>query len=150
MNKYIKKPIILLIFCASVFSCKAQNINYKRIIKHAENQTDIMIKEISEIRKAGKSNLVSPRTLQNNEVKLVSSEDWTSGFFPGSLWYLYDLTGEDKWKTQAEKFTNFIEKEKLNGSNHDIGFKVYCSFEMVTEQLKMKLTKALSYRRLRH
>nr|WP_294895120.1 glycoside hydrolase family 88 protein [uncultured Pedobacter sp.] len=128
MNKYIKKPIILLIFCASVFSCKAQNINYKRIIKHAENQTDIMIKEISEIRKAGKSNLVSPRTLQNNEVKLVSSEDWTSGFFPGSLWYLYDLTGEDKWKTQAEKFTNFIEKEKLNGSNHDIGFKVYCSF----------------------
>ena len=59
---------------------------------------------------------------------LSASRDWTSGFFPGVLWYLYEFTGNDEWKAQATTFTANIEKEKLNSGTHDMGFKVYCSF----------------------
>ncbi|RYZ22337.1 MAG: glucuronyl hydrolase, partial [Chitinophagaceae bacterium] len=59
---------------------------------------------------------------------LVTSRDWTSGFFPGVLWYLYEYTKKPEWKKEAEAFTALMEKEKTNGTTHDMGFKVYCSF----------------------
>jgi hypothetical protein len=34
----------------------------------------------------------NPRTYEHGKVELVTEKDWTSGFFPGSLWYLYELT----------------------------------------------------------
>ena len=30
-----------------------------------------------------------------------SASDWTSGFFPGEMWQLYDQTGNSYWSTQA-------------------------------------------------
>ncbi len=32
-------------------------------------------------------------------------EDWTSGFFPGSLWYAYEMTGDEKLKSRAIQYT---------------------------------------------
>jgi hypothetical protein len=85
---------------------------------------------LAEIPKAqgNKTDLVSPRTLDSMQLKLVSSRDWTSGFFPGELWFLYEETKKNYWKTQAKNFTANIEKEKTNGGTHDMGFKIYCSF----------------------
>ncbi|MFY0650596.1 MAG: glycoside hydrolase family 88 protein [Cyclobacteriaceae bacterium] len=47
--------------------------------------------------------------------------DWTEGFFPGSLWYLYELTGDEKWKTDAIYFQEFNKDDRFK-SNHDLGF----------------------------
>lgn len=58
----------------------------------------------------------------------VPSKDWTSGFFVGNLWQLYQLTGNTAYKDKAEKWNKFIEKEKFNNKTHDMGFKVFCSF----------------------
>jgi hypothetical protein len=58
----------------------------------------------------------------------VRSKDWTSGFFPGNLWMVYELTGDEKWKKQALDFTLPLENEKWNGGTHDMGFKMFCSF----------------------
>jgi rhamnogalacturonyl hydrolase YesR len=58
----------------------------------------------------------------------VSSRDWTSGFFPGELWMLYEYTGKEEWKKEAQAYTANIEKEKTNGTTHDMGFKIYNSF----------------------
>ncbi|MCW3088467.1 MAG: glucuronyl hydrolase, partial [Sediminibacterium sp.] len=69
-----------------------------------------------------------PRTLENGQLKLVASRDWTSGFFPGVLWYLYEYTGNAAWKKEAQAYTANIEKEKTNGGTHDMGFKVNNSF----------------------
>jgi len=60
--------------------------------------------------------------------KKVKSKDWTSGFFPGTLWQIYKLTGDVKYKEKAAVWNAFIEKEKFNGTTHDMGFKVYSSF----------------------
>jgi unsaturated chondroitin disaccharide hydrolase len=77
----------------------------------------------------GQPPLVSPRSLSpQGELVVVPSHDWTSGFFPGYLWLLYQATGQAKWKAAAQHYTARIEPEKDNATSHDVGFKVYDCF----------------------
>jgi rhamnogalacturonyl hydrolase YesR len=63
-----------------------------------------------------------PRTVQNGQVKLVPARDWTSGFFPGSLWYLAEATGDAKWRTEAALYTEATSAARFDHSHHDLGF----------------------------
>lgn len=110
-----------------LLSATAQKVNFDRVFNDAATQTSLMLKEV-EAKRANTPELVSPRTIEHGELKLVASKDWTSGFWPGVLWFLYEYTGQSDWKLQAEKFTKLLEKEKMNAGTHDMGFKVYCSF----------------------
>jgi len=70
-----------------------------------------------------------PRTYNvNQSVVLVKSKDWTSGFFPGLLWYMYDYAKKPAWKRYAEKWTEELEGEKNNTDTHDLGFMLFNSF----------------------
>ena len=72
---------------------------------------------------------IFPRTLTpSGKLHLVGKRDWTSGFYPGVLWSMYNLTGEEHWKEKAEYYTLELESEKFNASNHDLGFKMMPSF----------------------
>lgn len=53
---------------------------------------------------------------------------WCSGFFPGSLLYIYEQTKDEEIKRIAEKRLSILEKEKYFTGNHDLGFMMYCSF----------------------
>jgi rhamnogalacturonyl hydrolase YesR len=70
-----------------------------------------------------------PRTL-DGEGNLVTSGSnwWCSGFMPGTLWYLYQYTGDGKLLEAAREYTARVEKEKYNRGTHDLGFMLYCSF----------------------
>jgi unsaturated chondroitin disaccharide hydrolase len=65
---------------------------------------------------------------ENRQWKLVQSSDWTSGFYPGCLWYAYEFTKDEELVKLAEAWTLGLEKEKFNVSSHDIGFMIFCSF----------------------
>ena len=54
--------------------------------------------------------------------------DWTSGFYPGSLWYAYELTGNDTLKTWAIQYTNLLNPVRYYTGTHDLGFMVNCSY----------------------
>ena len=69
-----------------------------------------------------------PQAYKLGKRRLCGLLDWTSGFFPGELWFLYEYTQNNFWKKKAQQHTDILEKEKMNGSTHDMGFKVYCSF----------------------
>lgn len=60
--------------------------------------------------------------------RLCNIYDWTSGFFPGSLWYAYELTGDEKLKEQAIRYTNLLNPIRNYKNNHDIGFMMNCSY----------------------
>ena len=84
-------------------------------------------KEITVIQKAKKP--LNPVTMNNKgEVSYCGYYDWRSGFFPGSLWYLYELTGDEAWAKQAEYMTASIEQAKNLTSHHDVGFIINCSY----------------------
>lgn len=55
-------------------------------------------------------------------------EDWTSGFFPGSLWYAYELSGDEELKSQAIRYTNLLNPVRRLKDTHDVGFMVQCSY----------------------
>mgnify|MGYP001459876570 FL=1 len=59
----------------------------------------------------------------------VSAGDWTSGFFPGALWYLYQFTSDDFFLHNALRWTGHIKTQTKNtGAGHDLGFIFNCSF----------------------
>lgn len=68
------------------------------------------------------------RTDADGEWVLTPASKWTSGFFPGSLWFAFELTGDSSWIINADKFSFGIESQQFNTSTHDIGFMIYNSF----------------------
>lgn len=110
-----------------LFGCSNQKGNDVQLdlLDHVSQQLNYAVQITEPLRD---SILISPRTIEEGELKLVRRRDWTSGFFPGNLWMLYELTGEEKWKDLALEYTLPLEKEQWNGGTHDLGFKMFGSF----------------------
>lgn len=71
-----------------------------------------------------------------NELDMRSIYWWTSGHYPGSLWYLYEATGEAFFKDRATAWTEILEPISRYEGNHDVGFMTYCSFGNARRLLK--------------
>lgn len=105
----------------------------KKTLRLAETQATLLLAQTAQAMQqpvaAGKPPLVSPRTVDAaGHLVAVPARDWTSGFFPGYLWLLYQATGHARWRTAAEQATARLEGEKTNAGTHDMGFKLYCSY----------------------
>ncbi len=78
------------------------------------------------------------------EWKMVKPADWTSGFFPGILWYLYEYSKDTAWRRAAEKYTGFLKPlSEQPAFDHDLGFQVFCSYGN-----GYRLTRDPSYRQV--
>lgn len=72
---------------------------------------------------------IFPRSIRaDGTVEIVNQFDWTSGFFPGSLWYAYELTNNKTLKQYAIESTESINKVHLLTNTHDLGFMLFCSY----------------------
>lgn len=71
-----------------------------------------------------------PKTYHATEDRLETSgsEWWCSGFYPGTLLFLYQETKDAALLAEAERMLALLEKEKNNTTTHDLGFMMYCSF----------------------
>jgi unsaturated chondroitin disaccharide hydrolase len=58
----------------------------------------------------------------------VDASDWTSGFFPGELWLLYQATESPKWETYARAWTAPLASQATRTDTHDVGFIIGTSF----------------------
>lgn len=123
----MNKIIFLSALCLIAFSVKATAQTKLSPIDHASAQFKYAFTTIAKA-KAKNPKLVSPRSEREDTLFLVPSKDWTSGFFPGNLWYLFELSGDKFWQEKARAYSADIEQEKTNGTTHDMGFKMYCSF----------------------
>ncbi|MET0392992.1 MAG: glycoside hydrolase family 88 protein [Chitinophagaceae bacterium] len=73
---------------------------------------------------------VFPRSYDAATRQLTTSNSswWCSGFYPGTLLYLYSYTQDDVLKAEAIEKLALLEKEQFNTRTHDLGFMMYCSF----------------------
>lgn len=124
------KHIFLIFILFGTLSCKKQKrIIKKRSISTTVNQTiDSAAKYLENTLKAYPDTMKSPRSIENGKVLMASGTDWTVGFFPGSLWYMYKLTGDEFWRTKAEAYSAPLESIKNFDGNHNLGFMLNCSF----------------------
>jgi len=127
-NLYLFSIIsILMFFCKS---CNTVDVKFSdsrdTVIVKAKDQYDELYNAVQS--KINESKFM-PRTInKDGSRKLVSRYDWTSGFYPGSLWYLHALTGESKWETRALEYTKKLDTIQYWEDNHDIGFIIECSY----------------------
>lgn len=74
-----------------------------------------------------------PRNILNGESKWncrkVAKDEWTSGFWPGVLWYDYEYTNNPQIKAEAERYTESLGfLSKTPAYDHDLGFLLFCSY----------------------
>lgn len=67
-------------------------------------------------------------TNPDGSVRLADYKDWTTGFFPGSLWYGYELSGDKELRSQAQRFTLALDSVRYLKNTHDVGFMLFCSY----------------------
>lgn len=116
----IKLTIIFLTFFAVIWEGKCQ-VMVKKNFELAENQYRNMLNKAMDINRF-------PRTVKQDRLWCVSAEDWTSGFWPGTLWYLYEYTKNNSWKDEAMKWTDSLKDIQYFVGHHDVGFMMYCSY----------------------
>ncbi len=121
----MKKIILYFIFLVTITNAFAQKkplVNVDQAFSMAAKQYTNMLDTHQDVSKFPQS------TKKDGTPDDRTSEWWCSGFFGGSLWYLFEYTGEAKWKEAADKWTKAVEQEKFNTRTHDLGFMLYCPF----------------------
>ncbi len=53
---------------------------------------------------------------------------WCSGFYPGTLWYIYEYTGDEEIRRLATASTLKLEPLQYKAKDHDLGFQMNCSY----------------------
>ncbi|XOV94630.1 MAG: glycoside hydrolase family 88 protein [Bacteroidota bacterium] len=111
--------------CNQTRKDKVDSSNFS--IEQAQSALDFAIDQY----KGMKENLpdtVIPKTFEDGQLKTRPIRDWVSGFYPASLWYLYEYSGDDELKSEAEKRTWLLEPMSLYTGTHDLGFVIYCPY----------------------
>jgi len=113
-----------LVLIALVLGCVSQKAD------PADSDTMAFISRQMENTLAAENNPgKTPRTINpDGSLKTVGIYGWTSGFFAGSLWYLYEISQDEKWKNEAIKWTEALDTIQYWSGNHDVGFMIYCSY----------------------
>lgn len=123
------KNWIALAFSAFLISCGGtpKTVEKSFVDENVDFARAQIGKEIEVIEASGK--FMNPVKLKTDgSVYYCGPADWRSGFFPGSVWYLYELSGDTALLPLAQKYTWAIEEAKNLTWHHDIGFIINCSF----------------------
>lgn len=117
--------ILCLCFCLVQISCNTNQEREGRVgpeLSHIDQQLSLLLD-------IAMSNQKLPRTIHEGKLRFTNNGfDWTEGFFPGTCWYMYELTGEEKWKNAALKLQDIFIDHRFRTTNHDLGFVFNCSF----------------------
>lgn len=127
MNKFFSNRwMAVAAACCALFSCKAPQQPKDLIQDNIDNAVAQFTLQTDIIEKSGK--ILNPRTLENGEILYVPIDDWCSGFFPGCMWYTYELTKDQKWEKLAMKYTEDLDSVKYLKWHHDVGFMIGDSY----------------------
>jgi len=128
----MKQQFKIIVFAILLFGCTAQKKSaipnremlqtIDRNFSDASAQYKVMMTKLSPNR--------FPKTYyaQKDSLETSNSGWWCSGFYPGTLLYLYEQTKDQSLLSEAERILKVLEKEKNNTSTHDLGFMMFCSF----------------------
>lgn len=137
-----------LIFCAFLLSgsvaVSAQQSRRQQMTELSNKTLDLAVRQYKQMMQHIPDSVL-PRTTNNADGSLVTAKTnwWTAGFYPGTLWYLYEYSKDNTLKQEAVKRTMQVEKEKYNKGTHDLGFMLYCSSGNA-----YRITKEAKYREI--
>ena len=128
----MKKVFFLFIAMAMIsFSCNTKSTD------QVESESSDMVSKVFQRAAVQLGNAVNqyqdltlfPRSSNPDGTLIaVPAKNWVSGFFPGSLWYLYEFTENEQWKSAAVKWTEALNEVQFHTGTHDVGFVINCSY----------------------
>ena len=95
----------------------------KRVFDLAREQYTLLEKNVT-----AKGPGAFPRSFEADTLRTSDLDWWCSGFFPGSLWYIWQYTGDEKILQRASFHTNRLSALIGRHTDHDLGFQLTCSF----------------------
>ncbi len=119
----LKQFITAIILSSVVFSCTSMTEVVNDNVEFAKKQLKPLITASEE-----GDTVRIPSTFADGEIVYVPTDDWVSGFFAGTLWYMYELTGDEQYAVHAQKHTEALQEIQFLTWHHDVGFMVYDSY----------------------
>lgn len=134
----MRRFLSIFVLLTSLVSCHRQETMEsltERVFKTARAQLTAMDAQLDE--------QATPRSFENGVFIPAGIRWWCSGFYPGSLWYVYEYTGDEAIRSLAEKHTLRLDSIQWVTTDHDVGFQLNCSYGNA-----LRLTGEEPYRRV--
>ena len=138
-NKILISCLLLMICCMPTMSAVSKGM--KKVVDEALDFSVKQSMSMYNVMKPQKG--ILPRTAKDGEMITCEPAWWTSGFYPGTLWYCYEYTNDPQIRAAAEEMSSRVENQKYTTNNHDVGFMINCSFGN-----GYRLTRNESYREI--
>jgi rhamnogalacturonyl hydrolase YesR len=126
MKYRVRIILVLSSLIISTFNRPLQAQDLDSLVNHSLDFAKQQL--VNTVAEVNNSALFPRSTLEDGSWKVKDSGSWTSGFFPGCLWYMYEWSEDTLFLEWAENWTVSMEQEKFDTGSHDVGFKIYCSF----------------------
>jgi unsaturated chondroitin disaccharide hydrolase len=144
-----RKSVILVMFlvsiaCVSQAQTSASKEKMQQLIKENFEMADTQYRYMMKLAPADKM----PQSYDAKNNRMIAHERtwWCSGFYPGTLWYIYEQTKSHIIKKEAERALQVIEPNQTYTGNHDLGFMMYCSFGNAYRLTKNEKYKDIIFR----
>ena len=122
--------IVAAVAVASVSCCRQESMAEltDRVFERAAVQFALLDSNMSPLQEEAVEPLY-PRTVNpDGSLRTSGYKWWCSGFYPGSLWLVYEYTGDEKFKDMALKYQAGLEPLRYRTDDHDVGFQLMCSY----------------------
>jgi hypothetical protein len=119
MKTFLILLLPLLYFPAA--SAQISDSEYERVVKFCINRLSESVQEVP-------AHMYPIRTKGIGPWEVTEPSTWTSGFFPGCLWYAYKLQPGKNLLDNAIRWTEDLENQQYNTGSHDIGFMMLNSY----------------------
>lgn len=130
LSCFIVLPVLL---GACISQKESSGINTSSQLDYCHHQ---ILSTLAELRDSGHGSIeysMMPRNIAPGqhswECRPACAEEWCSGFWPGVLWYDFEVTGDSTVLSEADRFTQalkpIVDKPVFD---HDLGFLIYHSF----------------------
>ncbi len=126
------KLINVFTLCVLLNSCGARyngqpNLKLSLDSQFVSTQLDDAAKQIKYLA-SSVSEEAMPTTFSKGKHVNWGTGWWCSGFYPGTVLYLYEYSKDPELLAEAKTKLKYLEKEKNNKGTHDLGFMLFCSF----------------------
>lgn len=127
--KFIRR-ISLAISFVGLLSCssaeKNPNLDVNRQLSYCNVQLNKTLTSIGDTVLVPRNILTGQRDWNLVQVDIT---EWTVGFWPGILWYDYEVSMQNKMKNHAIHYTELLKPlTTLPAYDHDLGFQLFCSY----------------------
>lgn len=127
----MRKVFLFLAIAVASVSCAGEESMEDltaRVFERAAAQFKVLDASVDSVA-AVKGTALYPRSIaRSGELSTSGYKWWCSGFYPGSLWFVYEYTGDESFKELARKYQAGLEPLRFRTDDHDVGFQLMCSY----------------------